>query len=171
MKEFREEYEEMDGLGINVGDFITSPNFEGALFIVSDVYDYTDYDEVDSEIDVVYEVIRIFPIAKKNAEFNLEHTDVFLHSRLNSDKHRITYETIKRLRSERGFEQEPDFMGDFNLISRDVDYSSGATVDDCLDMLNNLDFLYETFGDKEYKDNKKLVMERLVELSNTKKKK
>ena len=165
MREFRGEHEEMDGLGIKAGDFIIPKDMEGSLFIVLDVYDYTDYDDVDSEIDIVYDAIKIFPITKNNVEFHFEHEDVFLHSKLNSEKHRITYETIKRLRVERGLEQEPHFMGELNLVSRDVDYSSGATVDDCLDMLNNLELLYDMFGDKEFKEKKKLVEARLMDLS------
>ena len=176
MREYHEEYEEyeeMDGLGISVGDFIHVKGIEGALFIVSDVYDYTDYGDDDSDLEIAYEAIKIFPVSNKSNRVEFDYSEVLIHSKMNSDKYKITYETIKRLRYERGLKKEPDFMEDFVVADRNVDYSSAETFDDCLDMMNNLDFLYETFGDKEYKENKEFVLKRLEELvkDNNKKKK
>ena len=173
MEDFNEEYEEMDGLNISVGDFIHVKSIEGALFVVSDVFDYTDYEDDDSDLEIAYEAIKIFPISIKANRVEFDYSEVLLHSKMNGDKYKITYETIKRLHSERGLKKEPEFMEDFVVVDRNVDYSSADTVDDCLDMMNNLDFLYETFGDKKYKENKELVLKRLEELfeANNKKKK
>ena len=158
-----EDFNEM----IGVGDFITADGMEGYLYVVTDVYDYSD----ENDIDIIYNAIRIFPVRLQHHEQELDYREVTLHSKFNSKQYIATYNAIKSYRLEKNLKAEPEFMSDFDVVERDVDYSSGLTVDDCLDMINNLDFLYKAFGDKEYKDNKALVMKRIEELVKEDKKK
>lgn len=163
MKEF-DKHEELE---IDVGDFVKVVGSDGKLFVVTEVYDYSE----DGEIDISYDVIQIFPIKTNWSELSYDYGDVILHSKLNSNQYQTTFSYIKKVRLERNLREMPIFMDNFEIVDREVDYSSGETVDDCLDMLNNLDFLYDTFGDKEYKENKNIVMKRLEELTKEKKKK
>lgn len=145
-----------------IGDMVEVEGTKG-LFVVVKMEDYTDEDG----IDIDYEVMQVFPVRREPRRMNAKYENTYLYEKRGSEKYNIQMNVISQRRENYGYD-EGEYVdiilqyeqGDISVI----EYSKIKTVDECLDAINDLDFLYNKFKDEEYLQNKEVVIERLESL-------
>ena len=110
-----------------------------------------------------YSVVQVFSLDEDEMleadlqEYELREKFLMLHVSRSDDTFKEEIEAINEERVGMGFEPI-DYQ---SLLMDYIEYSDATTIDRCLDMINDCDDLYEMFGDKEYLEKKKLVVEGL----------
>lgn len=149
-----------------IGDLVYLSGDNG-MFIVLDKEEYSD-DEVNY---LNYEIVRVYPIRGKLQPFKVESDEIKLSQKMGTDSYDVKIALINKEREKKGYRE-----GEYVKIIKErlaesesvdesvIDYESIKTVDGCLDAINDLDFLYNQFSDKEYLQNKEVVIARLESL-------
>jgi len=158
----------------NIGDAVYLKKVGGTqIFMVVDFLEYQEFltDEVAEDKD--YEIMQIYPV-QEDASFEIvKYDELAIHSRLGSVNNEMLHHIIKKDREDMGLYGVPDFVRiandsrDFHESKIDksiVDYTTFKTIDECLDVINDLNMLHDAFGDKEYLDSKEIVIKRMKEI-------
>lgn len=162
----------------NIGDVVKIDD-ESELWIVLDYVDY-------SSTDIEYELMRIIPV-RKNEEYTVcQQEDLSFHTKYNSKPYELLIDFINKERGRLGLFDEPQFIEivrnnlkaskelksvrteDSFIVLKldDANYNMVKTIDECLDMINDLNMLYEAFKDEKYLEHKEMVFEQIKKLQN-----
>lgn len=157
---------------IEVGDMVRVYGEDYSLFIVLEVEDFSD----DELIDMDFKLAKIYP-QSQNLILSIEGMDdVSLFEKRGTESYNRKMRFVEIDRETKGWGEAKyiniikDSLKNDNLKnskrdSDEIDYSPPKTINECLDMINDLDFLHNQFGGEEYLEAKKLVFERLAILS------
>lgn len=145
-------------------------------FIVTDALDFSkDQDGSDMQ----YEIMRIFPAMKASMIANVDEKKIEIVAKDGTKDSRLILDFVMRKRYERGWHDTPDFdialrqnrkaeNGEGKAKHKDKDdvvrYDKLGSVDQCLDAMNDLQRLYNVFGDEAYLQLREVVQNRLKDL-------
>lgn len=176
-----------------IGDVIKRKNGNDSLFMIVDIVTPEGVEkDIDLSGNIFYETMKIFPIEKVSQYLLVDSNDVVLHTENGVTEHKILLQFIKKEREKRGWFDIPDFIqvAEQNIVNKFAKASAEAlmntgevkvkivqkkydvirydlinSVDECLDAINDLNILYEMFGDEAYIQLKELVAERIKEIT------
>lgn len=177
----------------NIGDVVkikTDMHGDDVLFMVVDFADFTEPSKHGEKpvIDIDYELMQIYPIMKTSKYMTLSQNDLMLHARKDSRDYELLLKMLQKERERRNWFGVPDYIDVANrnikAISKYmkeeraelvkvkvpvkrldvVRYDLIDNVDECLDAINDLNKLYEQFGDESYLQLKELVKDRIIRL-------
>lgn len=166
----------------NIGDIVKKKYEEGQkeYFIVVNVASAL---IMEDESDLDYSYMRVFPFQKNSMIYHLSTENTLLVAREETSDYNLLMDYIFAGRTKRGWSDTPDFMVAINK-NKGVDtsipkkkhrtkvrnndlkvvYHLAETVDECLDLMNDLSTLHSILGDDEFLKQKNLVKSRLKSL-------
>lgn len=172
----------------NIGDIVRLKDNDSILFMVVDVADFTEPSKHGEKpvIDIDCELMQVYPILKNAKYTTVSQNDIDSHARRESKDSEILLRLIQKDRERNGWYGVPDFIEVANNNMKAIHKSNQKTnvkqvkmpmkrldvvrydlidnVDECLDAINDLNLLYEMFGDESYLQLKELVVSRLIRL-------
>lgn len=152
----------------------------------TEYYIVTDYD--DWGVDNMYEIMKIYPIREKSHVNYEPEGNLKMVAEKDGQQNKMMIQFIIEERNKKGYSGEPDFLKAIEsnrkirenvkekrnnpdeilrkagLKSDVIRYDKLGSVDECLDAMNDLKLLHETFGDEAYLQLRELVVNRLKEL-------
>lgn len=166
-----------------IGDIVKLKTDERIVYMITDSLDLS---ECGKEPNIEYEVAVILPIVKETLTYVYNEKELNCVAKVEERReYKAVVDYVKRERSKVGLFGEPDYVRyaetnkhtsateDLTVekpkkvkskTTKNVNYSSLETIDECLDAINDLNLLYKTFKNKSYLKYKEAVEERLREL-------
>lgn len=161
----------------NIGDIVKkNGGSKSFLYIVTDFNDHSIIKGSKEVVDIDYEVTQIFPVSILTYQSIVGQNDLIIHAKHNSKDNEFVLEFIKKEREARGLFGKPDYITIIeNNLKKETEieqqknldivrYDLLKTVDECLDAMNDLEALYNTFGDELYLELKDLIKDKLKEI-------
>lgn len=143
-------------------------------FIVTDMADFSQNGDGS---EMVYEVMRIYPITLTSKIANFDEKQLELIGKGNEKQGRMMLDYVIKERLKRGWRDEPDFLIAMsqnlkaNKLNKaippkldEIRYDKLPNIDSCLDAMNDLERLYELFGDEAFLQLREVVKSRLKQL-------
>jgi hypothetical protein len=143
-------------------------------YIVTDVNDFS---KSNDGSDMQYEIMRIFPISKASRVDNLDDKRLELVAKGGTKDARLVLDFVMKKRAEKGWNDTPDFetvmyhnmklVNGVRVLSDPLDvvrYDQLGSIDECLDAMNDLQEMYNVFGDEAYLQLREVVQNRLRDL-------
>ena len=140
-------------------------------FIVTDAVDFSDKNDGS---DMLYEIMRIFPVAKTSKMANVNENQIELQAKGNGKDGKMIMDWVMEQRTKNGWVEEPDFVAVIrhnqkmnklkSVLPPNTDvinYDKLPDIDSCLDAMNDLKRLHEAFGDEAYLQLREVVVKRL----------
>lgn len=150
---------EMD-VKFQVGDLVTDKDNTAVFVVVGRV---RKSGVINAEYDV-YSVVQIYSHDEDEMfecdlrGFEIKDGYLDLHASRGSDRHANEIASINDIRDELGYED----IEYESLLTDYIDYERFKTVDEYLDVINDLENLYAIFGDDEYIKKKDEIVKHLT---------
>lgn len=166
-------------MNFEIGDIVTLVNGrEDKLFIIADIYEKTIYEKTsDRSNDKEYKLVLIYPtpaipvevyanenIMKFRAKRHSEYAQNILTNILNEGNNKWIEKFIDKKHAESNKNKKTKTSIKKVKNQDTVRYDLIDDIDECLDAMNDLKLLHETFGDEAYSQLRELVVKKLAKL-------